>query len=77
MDTKPKIEMTKELPSEEGFYYWSADSSKEVEGVHVRWMRYSYRPPRLVVGNDAVVSMGGYWAKVDQSMFEFEEKSNG
>ena len=69
---KPKIKMTKTLPSDEGYYYYRPDYSDDVEIVYVEISPLSERMVivRPHCGNIPVNS--GYWAKVDESMFEFE-----
>jgi hypothetical protein len=71
-DAKPKIKMTKTLPGEEGWYYWSEGVGHEVEIYDVELRCGSLFIDRGDSGYLRVNLMGGYWAKVDQSMFEFE-----
>ena len=74
-DEKPKIKMTKTLPVEAGRYYFAESEDHYMEIVEV----YA-----VGGGSDSLVfregerygSVGftvGYWAKVEQSMFEFED----
>jgi hypothetical protein len=71
-EVKPKIKMTKTLPSEAGQYFWSEGRGFEVDISDVFLIVGSLFIDRGESGNFRVELMGGYWAKVDQSMFEFE-----
>jgi hypothetical protein len=72
-DEKPKIKMTKTLPTEAGFYY-----NIHSWGDSVQIAEIELRGAGLIcfIGDNScgigVGDVGGYWAKVDQSMFEFE-----
>jgi len=68
-NSKPKIKMTKTLPCEAGYYYWASG--------------YPGSPVTIIFchndgdvksdnGYSDAADVGGYWAKVDESMFEFE-----
>ena len=70
--SKPKIKMTKALPSEAGQYYWSEGRGFEVDISDVFLIAGSLFIDRGESGNFRVGLMGGYWAKVEESMFEFE-----
>ena len=78
------IKMTKELPTEEGWYYWAENPDKvpdilEVEyqssSVGFNYEFFAHDPKRLcaLVGDNdrSVEYLGGYWAKVDKDQFEF------
>lgn len=63
------IKMTKELPTEDGFYYFSAKIGCTPVIGEIRWggkffVGCEYWPRR---------TDGGYWAKVDKDQFEFED----
>jgi hypothetical protein len=67
---KPKIKMTKTLPSDVGQYYYCLDRNFSVNIVDVeKGLNGLYCNNRAVIN---VARMDGYWAKVDESMFEFE-----
>ena len=66
-----KIKLTKEPPNESGFYFWSQRLDDlpvmvsvriSVDGAHSIWHCVDF------LGTTA--TRGGYWAKVDRSMFE-------
>jgi hypothetical protein len=73
-DEKPKIKMTRTLPTEVGQYYFSQFASLEI--IHIAEItRDSYTGHMIAeIGGCklSTVHHGGYWAKVDESMFEFE-----
>lgn len=71
-ELKPKIKMTKTLPSDPGQYYWSEGSGFEVDISDVFFIAGSLFIDRGEGGNFRVELMGGYWAKVEQDQFEFE-----
>jgi hypothetical protein len=74
-NAKPKIKMAKALPADVGQYYWahfSGDIPQLVEAVWPEFITDPSEPVPVFVGVISVESMGGYWAKVEQSMFEFE-----
>lgn len=70
---KPKIKMTKALPTESGWYYYAV-----VEGMLPRVVFVDdelQREGNIINGRAQMIhigSVGGYWAKVDESMFAFE-----
>ena len=72
-NSKPKIKMTKKLPSEAGQYYWSLNGAyielQDVENCMINKHLCCYRAESGIL---SIEKMGGYWAKVDESMFEFE-----
>lgn len=68
-----KIKMTKALPAEAGLYYWSEGQGQEIEIVEVDVFRGWLAVDRIESGYFTVSRLGGYWAKVDQSIFEFED----
>ena len=74
-EEKPKIKMTKERPSESGWYFYTL-----IEGmlpVTVFVDDQLQREGNMINGRAQMIDVadiGGYWAKVDQSMFEFEGK---
>ena len=68
-----KIKLTKELPTEEGLYYHTHGKGKNINLYDVfkstkrnGFFVYSFLADRRVE------DYGGYWAKVDQAMFEVE-----
>ena len=65
-----KIQLTKKLPTEPGQYYWSEGSGFDVDISDVFFIAGSLFIDRGEGGNFRVELMGGYWAPVDQSMFE-------
>ena len=73
-NARPKIKMTKTLPTEIGQYYFSQFASFEI--IHIAEItRDSYTGHMLAEIDNfkcSAVHHGGYWAKVDHSMFEFE-----
>lgn len=73
----PKIKMTKTLPTEGGWYYYAG--FKECQPVPVFVDRELQREGNIINGRAQMISAastGGYWSKVDQSMFEFEDKTD-
>lgn len=73
-EVNPKIKMTKALPSGIGRYYWSY-SGGEIDILMVENCSKSVKILGCDLGESGILSteeLGGYWAKVDQSMFEFE-----
>ena len=80
------IKMTKELPTEEGYYYWAENPDEVPDILEVEYQSSSSRcmyefithePKELcaILGEvcRAVEYLGGYWAKVDKDQFEFED----
>ena len=70
-----KITLTKELPTEAGRYYWT---QKEINGYEVLIVEvfHSYGELRTDMGQNrelAVRLSGGFWAKVDDDLFEIKE----
>ena len=68
----PKIKLSKKLPTEDGLYMWSNKCGGEVVpelvlDLEVECPTGGYMP---------VSRIGGYWAKVEQDHFEFEDASN-
>ena len=80
--SKPRIKLTKTLPSEEGDYYWVFENQ---DGQKSRPMivsasyfdGYEESDDLHVAGADGdytfVDYLGGYWAKVEQDHFVFGE----
>ena len=70
---KPKIKLTKTLPSEEGRYYYQADRRHEIEIVDVEVIdgvaMINTHIALFAISNIA----DSRWAKVEQDHFEFEE----
>ena len=70
---KPKIKMTKTLPSECGWYFYTL-----IEGmlpVTVFVDDQLQREGNMINGRAQMIDVGdigGYWAKVEQDQFEFE-----
>lgn len=67
------IKMTKELPTEEGDYFFSCDGSFD----NIQMVQVESELGRFVgyVGDFSlgpVEVIGGYWAKLGQDQFEFE-----
>lgn len=60
------IKLTKKLPTEDGWYYWCNKKGDEV--IVERVMDLEVECP--TGGYSSVHRLGGYWAKLDQSMFE-------
>ena len=76
-NAKPKIKMTKELPSECGKCYWCRyGDNSDIEIVYV--VESPFKSPSnlfSIVRHHGLLRcdiVGGYYAKVDKSMFEFE-----
>lgn len=67
-ELKPKVKLTKTLPSENGFYYWAPDASVLPVIGEIDSQGDFYEEGQFVVARE----MGGYWAKVEQDQFEFE-----
>jgi hypothetical protein len=70
-EIQPKIKMTKTLPTDFSMYLWCEGSGGEMVSTYV----FMYPDgPKVAHNGDLVYcrDLGGYWAKVDQSMFEFE-----
>ena len=72
-DKKPKIKMTKELPTEAGEHFFSCYGSFD----NIQMVDVDSELGRFVgyVGDFSlgpVDVIGGYWAKVDKDQFEFE-----
>lgn len=63
-----KIKMTKELPTEEGSYFWAPEAWCEPVMGEIDYDGDFDNG----LCTEKPETMGGYWAKVDQSMFEFE-----
>lgn len=72
-DEKPKIKMTKTPPTEAGRYYYCLGRNFSVNIVDVKkGLNGLYCNNRTTIN---VARMDGYWAKVDESMLEFEERA--
>lgn len=73
-ELKPRVKLTKTLPSGEGSYYWDEFGSREPRIVSVERCPVNASLFAHKAGGDyeAVSNMGGYWAKVEQDQFEFE-----
>lgn len=69
---KGKINLTKTLPTEAGYYYQL--DSKDVDGVIVaKVYKSSDGEPFIYGGNHGILyvsEVGGYWAKVDLDQFD-------
>ena len=70
-----KITLTKELPTEEGRYYWT---QKEINGYEVLIVEvfHLYGELRTDMGQKRALAVrlsGGFWAKVDDVLFEIKE----
>ena len=74
--TKPKIKLTKTLPTEEGFYYWSSPHKSSPVILYMCFFDGDGDTDELCSQDFedylSASTLGGYWAKVDQSMFEIE-----
>ena len=66
------IKMTKELPTEDGHYYYKSNHRDKIDIVTV-YLRDTVYGQVLSVCFMPIENMGGYWAKVDKDQFEFEE----
>lgn len=62
------IKMTKELPTEEGWYYFSSEVGETPLIGEIDGQGDFYCDDKYI----AASSLGGYWAKVDKDQFEFE-----
>lgn len=69
------IKMTKELPTEAGYYYFCGEEH-DFEIVEVESSRLHNGGALYVDCHEAglvdVERLGGYWAKVDKDQFDFE-----
>lgn len=80
---QPKINMTRELPSEEGLYFWCDDMNSAEYSMNtipvINTITHG-KAGLLAHLRDGKIEfpsiIGGYWAKVDKSMFEFEGENN-
>lgn len=70
-----KITLTKELPTEAGRYYWAQREINGYEVLIVEVFIY-HKEPHTDLGNNRcrpVRLSGGFWAKVDDDLFEIRE----
>ena len=67
------VKLTKAQPTEAGLYYWSEGLIQEVAIVEVDFFRGDLVVDRIESGYFTVSRLGGYWAKVDQSIFQIED----
>lgn len=76
IDVPSKIRMTKELPTEVGFYYWCGEDKQDIEIVEVESSKLHNGGALYVDCCEAGLvdadRLGGYWAKVEKGQFEFE-----
>ena len=71
--SKPKIKMTKTLPAEVGKYYYSPNT--HVGNIKILTLSEGREAGDFITDSSwfAIASeLRGYWAKVEESMFEFE-----
>ena len=73
-EIQPKIKMAKTLPSEAGRYYFAESEGHCTKIVDVYATGGASGSLIFCEGHKygSVGLTGGYWAKVDESMFEFE-----
>ena len=67
--------MTKALPSEAGRYYWSfdVDSNITISTVKIKSKAGAIVWNSLYSYWQSVEDIGGYWAKVEDSQFEYSD----
>ena len=68
------VKLTKDLPTEAGLYYWKELKETNIEIVEVEFCDIMSVLYLSFLGlTYEVKELGGYWAKVDESMFEVVE----
>jgi hypothetical protein len=73
-NSKPKIKMTKTLPSEAGQYYYSPNT--HLGNIKILTLSEGREAGDFITDSSwfaRASELRGYWAKVDESMFEFED----
>ena len=70
---EPKIKMAKTLPDEVGLYYYSPNT--HIGNIKILTLSESRQAGDFITDSSwfaRASELRGYWARVDQSMFEFE-----